>query len=280
MANFKGHALPGSFFLLFGLWWSVKYPLKYLNSKVKGKCHSTKCYQRMEFIEGILKVFFALVGMLAEQFVPDGPHMHLVSREDHSWDHLMNWQHTTMYLFFGISGVVDILTYLTFKLPQGLDRLSLAVAVFVEGFLFYFHVHNRPPLDQHIHSLLLWAVFGGAISLMIEVFMINNVVLELFRSSVTILQGSWFYQIGFVLFPPWGGPEWDQNDHENIMFITMCFCWHYAAALLVMGINYFLIYCCVSRNKRMSGEVNIGIRKLTPNKSEAQAALLAESEEE
>ncbi|XP_053547473.1 transmembrane protein 45B-like [Bombina bombina] len=277
MANFKGHALPGSFFLLFGLWWSVKYPLRYLNNKVKGNCRSNRCYQRLDLIEGILKALFALVGILAEQFVPDGPHMHLITGD--SWVKLMNWQHSTMYLFFGISGVVDILTYLPLKVPQGLDRLSLAVAVFIEGFLFYFHVHNRPPLDQHIHSLLLFAVFGGAVSIMIEVFIRNHIVLELFRSSLAILQGTWFYQIGFVLFPPWGGPEWNQTEHENIMFITMCFCWHFAVALFIMGINYTLVYCCVTRHKKLSGGVNISIRKLN-SKCEAQAALLEASEEE
>ncbi|CAJ0922722.1 unnamed protein product [Ranitomeya imitator] len=190
MANFKGHALPGSFFLVFGLWWSVKYPLKYLNSRNKGKCRNNKCYQRLELIEGVMKAVFTLIGpegefpllqtlgtiripsdtwcpidlywyqisvsaisdsigrypksieyryfqvsdgMLAEQFVPDGPHMHLVSGEEHGWVKLMNWQHTTMYLFYGLSGVVDILTYFPLNIPRGLDRLSLALAVFIEG---------------------------------------------------------------------------------------------------------------------------------------------------
>lgn len=63
------------------------------------------------------------------------------------------------------------------------------------GFLFYFHVHNRPHLDQHIHSLLLFAVFAGSASTMLEVFKRDNMMLELFRSSVAILQGTWFYQV-------------------------------------------------------------------------------------
>lgn len=72
-------------------------------------------------------------GMLAEQFVPDGPHLHLYSGEEHDWVKLMNWQHTTMYLFYGLSGLVDVLTYISQVVPLGLDRLMLAVAVFVEG---------------------------------------------------------------------------------------------------------------------------------------------------
>ncbi|KAG9482060.1 transmembrane protein 45B [Eleutherodactylus coqui] len=279
MANFKGHALPGSFFLVFGLWWSVKYPLKYFNNRMKGKCRNNMAYRRLELIEGVMKVVFTFIGILAEQFVPDGPHMHLV--QDHSWVKLMNWQHSTMYFFYGLSGIIDILTYFPLNVPQGLDRLSLALAVFIEGLLFYFHVQNRPPLDQHIHSLLLIAVFGGSISIMIEVFLKDHIVLEMFRSSLAILQGSWFWQIAFVLYPLGGAPEWDQTDHENIMFITMCFCWHYAVSLIIIAINYMLVYWCMRRNKDLAADVTIGIRKLNPNKrEEAQAALLAASDEE
>ncbi|KAG6930435.1 transmembrane protein 45B, partial [Chelydra serpentina] len=281
MANFKGHALPGSFFLLFGLWWSVKYPLRYLSEKVNKKSHRNHCYQRLDVIEGGTKIIFALIGMLAEQFVPDGPHLYLYSGEERSWVKLMNWQHTTMYLFYGLSGVVDVFTYSPLKVPLGLDRLMLSVAVFVEGFLFYYHVLHRPMLDQHIHSLLLIALFGGAFSILLEVFLRDNIVLELFRASLTILQGTWFWQIGFVLFPPWGGPAWKEDDHDNIMFVTMCFFWHYAAALLIMIANYALAYCCIRRCKRDNGEIDIGlgVRKQKSDKS-SHVALLNGSDEE
>lgn len=63
------------------------------------------------------------------------------------------------------------------------------------GFLFYYHVHSRPPLDAHIHTLLLVAVFGGSASTMLEVFIRDNIILELFKGCMFILQGSWFYQV-------------------------------------------------------------------------------------
>lgn len=63
------------------------------------------------------------------------------------------------------------------------------------GFLFYYHVHSRPHLDAHIHSLLLVAVFGGSACSMLEVFIRDNVILELLGACLFILQGSWFYQV-------------------------------------------------------------------------------------
>ncbi|XP_041090839.1 transmembrane protein 45B isoform X2 [Polyodon spathula] len=282
MANFKGHALPGSFFLLFGLWWSVKYPLLYFWRKNRpgGLVRMNPDSQRLDLIEGVVKVVFSIVGILAEQFVPDGPHLHLTQSEGHSWVKLMNWQHSTMYLFYGISGVVDILTVSPLGVPLGLDRLMLSVAVFIEGFLFYFHVHNRAPLDVHIHSLLLIAVFGGAFSILLEVFQRDHIVLELFRSSLAILQGTWFWQIGFVLFPPGGGTAWDDSDHDNIMFITMCFCWHYATALLIMALNYALVWGCMRRCAGRTGaDPELGLL-MKSSKNTSQKALLQESDEE
>lgn len=48
-------------------------------------------------------------------------------------------------------------------------------------------------------------------------------------------------QIGFVLYPPSGGPAWDLVDHENILFLTICFCWHYAITIVIVGMNYAFI---------------------------------------
>ncbi|CAN2391412.1 Family of unknown function (DUF716) [Pristimantis euphronides] len=263
MANFKGHALPGSFFLLFGLWWSVKFPLKFACKKHNkvGFFGSKVGFQRVEVAEGAVKAIFALIGVLAEQFVPDGPHLRLYNQEEKQWSHLMNWQHSTMYFFYGISGLVDMVTHTTRAVPVAADRLMLAIAVFVEGFLFYYHVHGRQELDLHIHLLLLFAVFGGALCIFLEVFFRGNIILELLRSSLCILQGSWFWQIGFVLFPPGGGPEWSQTDHSNVMFITMCYCWHYAFALLIVGVNYGVVMWVVNTKLRSTQPMEMELLK-------------------
>uniref|UniRef100_A0A8C5RZY2 Transmembrane protein 45A n=1 Tax=Laticauda laticaudata TaxID=8630 RepID=A0A8C5RZY2_LATLA len=202
MGNFKGHALPGSFFLLFGLWWSVKYPFRYFYQKRKNIYLSSKAgFQRLEFTEAIIKVVFALIGMMAEQFVPDGPHLKLYSNEKKQWNYLMNWQHATMYLFYGISGLVDIVTHSTNLLPEALDRMMLSLAVFVEGFLFYYHIHGRSMLDFHVHQLLLITIFGGALCIFLEVFFHNSIVLEMFRTSLCILHGSWLWQVNMPYSP-------------------------------------------------------------------------------
>uniref|UniRef100_A0A8B9HZW6 Transmembrane protein 45B n=1 Tax=Anser brachyrhynchus TaxID=132585 RepID=A0A8B9HZW6_9AVES len=236
-SSFLSSALRGTFFLVFGLWWSVRYPLKYLRRKVNAENQPSYGVQRAEVFEGAVKAFFALAGILVEQFVPSGPHMTLYSPKTHSWTDLTHWHYTTMYLFFLLSGIVDVVSHSPLKLPLGLDRLLLSVALFMEGLLFCFRDYGDAALDQHLHSLLAMAIFAGALCALLEVFLRDHVILESLRTSTFLLQGSWLWQIGFVLTPPWGGPGWDQTDRSNVTFLTMCFCWHYAGALAVLAAN-------------------------------------------
>lgn len=51
-------------------------------------------------------------------------------------------------------------------------------------------------LDVHVHQLLLFAIFGAAVCIFLEVFFRGSIVLEMLRTSLCILQGSWFWQVG------------------------------------------------------------------------------------
>lgn len=55
-----------------------------------------------------------------------------------------------------------------------------------------------------------------------------------------LLYDTFSFQIGFVLYPL-SGPEWDLTMHNNIMFVTMCFCWHIAVALLLVACTFAVV---------------------------------------
>ena len=59
--------------------------------------------------------------------------------------------------------------------------------------------------------------------------------------SALMFSLSFKLQIGFVLYPFNGGPPWDLMDHNNIMFLTICFCWHYATAIIITGAIYAFV---------------------------------------
>lgn len=166
-------------------------------------------------------------GILAEQFA-DGPRLQLYNAAEKHWEDVMNWQHSTMYLFFGLAGIVSLIVHTTDVAPLALDRLMLAVAFFNEGkknmlcqiysrvhsrqlrmrlslytqtysilagFLFLYHLHGRTMLDVHVHQLLLYAIFGSAAVAFLEVFHRGNILMEMLRCTLTMLQGSWFWQV-------------------------------------------------------------------------------------
>lgn len=67
MANFGGHAIPGAFFLLFGLWLTVKNVLnhQWRSNKAKGQPAAPPFIRRMNYGEGGLTVFASFVGELS-----------------------------------------------------------------------------------------------------------------------------------------------------------------------------------------------------------------------
>ncbi|NWU31456.1 TM45B protein, partial [Dyaphorophyia castanea] len=276
--SFLGSALRGTFFLAFGLWWSVRYPLKCLRGT--GDAGGQPGRGRAELFEGAVKAFFALVGILVEQFVPTGPHLQLYSTKTHSWTDLTPWHYSTIYLFFLLSGITDLVSHSPLKLPPGLDRLSLSLALLVEGLLFCFRDYSDAVLDHHLHSLLAMAIFAGALCALLEVFLRDHIILETFRTSSFLLQGSWLWQIGFVLSPPWGGPGWDQSDPSNLLFLTMCFCWHLVGALAMVATNAAVSHCCNESCQLKFGDIDVELDCglcLRRGKKSSSGALLTES---
>uniref|UniRef100_A0A0P4WI36 Transmembrane protein 45B n=1 Tax=Scylla olivacea TaxID=85551 RepID=A0A0P4WI36_SCYOL len=54
-------------------------------------------------------------------------------------------------------------------------------------------------------------------------------------------QGTWFYQIGFILYPP-VGRMWSQEDHRQMMLVTLLFAWHNATVFVAMVLTGTLVY--------------------------------------
>ncbi|KAM9088289.1 transmembrane protein 45A isoform 2-T3 [Megaptera novaeangliae] len=256
MGNFKGHALPGTFFFILGIWWTTKCILKYAFKKHKRTSYldSKVLFHRVEILEGIIIAGMALTGMLGEQFIPGGPHLTLYDYKEGQWVQLLGWHHFTMYFFFGLLGVTNILCSTIRSLPASFTKLMLANALFVEGFVFYNHTHGREMLDIFVHKLLVLVIFLTGLIAFLELFILTNITVELLRISFFLLQGSWFWQIGFVLYPPSGGPAWDLVDHDNVMFLTICFCWHYAIAIIIIGAIYAFVTCTMSSQISCTGK--------------------------
>lgn len=67
------------------------------------------------------------------------------------------------------------------------------------AFIFYNHTHGREMIDVFVHQLLVFTTILAGLVTFMEFLTKNNVLLELLRSSLVILQGTWFWQVSWDL---------------------------------------------------------------------------------
>ena len=57
------------------------------------------------------------------------------------------------------------------------------------------------------------------------------------------MQGTWFWQIAFVLYPPWDFLTniWDPNRHDHLMVMVASFIWHGLVIMIAMVLQTILM---------------------------------------
>ncbi|XP_064091052.1 transmembrane protein 45B-like [Macrobrachium nipponense] len=289
MGTFLGHLLPGSFFILYASWHMFSVFTKYFLSQralattrdqggtgssggggspstpyYRSTCaHVFPCCPRIP-MEGIVKIVLTTIGFLGEL---------ITAFEDGVFVHYGNAQHMTMYFAFGLSGVFDI------KVSRGprpalpnLDYVALAMAFAMEALLFGYHLHGRTPLDVQVHMLMLYTIMLCAVATIVEMAYRRSVLPALMRAFFVMLQGTWFVQIGSILYEPLTSP-WDENSHSQMMLATVLFCWHCMGIFLLMA---FVGWLLNSRVKRMLGTSSVYCqleRRLEKGSATCQEAL-------
>lgn len=156
----------------------------------------------------------------------------------------VNAQHITMYAAFLLGGIVELLVHAKAGfVPAKLDMACGIMAFSIEAFLFAFHLHSRAPLDIRLHVLLVYAIFGCVLFAVLEIIRPQQVLFTYGRIACTCLQGTWFCQAGFILYPPfdWSIFIWDRCDHEQVMTATMMFCWHFILIFIGLLIQLWFI---------------------------------------
>ncbi|OWF43519.1 transmembrane protein 45B-like [Mizuhopecten yessoensis] len=239
MGSFPGHALPGSFFIVVSLWWTVNIVYYFNKARWTGQtylCRSNFMLYRQTGpykvvpVEAIFKIIFAVVGILGE-FI-------WALKYDFGLP-VGNAQHMTMFAFFGISGMCDVIAhYKRGFVPPNIDYVAIILAFLVEALLFNFHLHGRSSLDATIHSLLVYTILSSAILIGVESIMVNNALVSLTKALSLLVHGTWFWQIGFILYSPSRVPSsWHAEDQDHIFLAVLVFVWHVAFNIAVIAVT-------------------------------------------
>lgn len=291
MGSYKGHVLPGSFFLAMALWgWFNVLKIYYRTSKARRNVptsfKSTTWFPvpikwlRDRPIEPIIRAFAAILGISLELF-RNNSYILIGKDGDLEHDHLNNYGHAAMYTIFAIWSLVEVLMfYNVIQLPNGSGFLFAAVALFVEGILFFFHLDGRPRLDVLVHTFLYVIIFMSAGVMILEGWAKDSFLLLVVRVFLFFLQGTWFIQIAHSLH---GSQPW-KNIKPNQEFVSILFSWHIIFIFFIMIIGFVVVsikargFDCranVSRRRRLEEDT---IEVQTINGDEHETRVLMDEE--
>lgn len=155
-----------------------------------------------------------------------------------------NGQHAVMYASFGVRSLVDFLRFQGYVTHPDLGYLATLQAFSVQAFLFATHGHGHSPMEILVHRVLLVDVIVCVFTTAVEMRNRGNILAAMSRCVFTLLQGSWFVQVGFILYPPLGWTRWNSHSHEQMKLAAILFVVHfYGVVLLVATAMAFSSYC-------------------------------------
>ncbi|XP_019632936.1 PREDICTED: transmembrane protein 45B-like [Branchiostoma belcheri] len=261
--SFEGHALLGTFFFVFGLWYSVKHSFLVLDSlHTQGSRQPARhktwrdhpgCAKRtlgflLYSMDPMFKITACTIGMLSQMSL--GAHWTLRDPVTGEFVEQGDWQLVTMYSFFFFSGLVDILVRVKAPIPPNSDKFFVSVALFIEAYLFFYHPGGSEAGDR-LYQLLFIAIFGAAVAAMLWACLPESQILPLFISALVLLQGTWFWQVAGVLYPLDPARSWDLESHNTLMFLPLGFCWHLFGNIALIFVLYAVIHQFVKRGYRL-----------------------------
>lgn len=266
MGSFGGHIVPGVFFILYGVSWSILSLWYHITSGPTRQERSKKCkgckisnlrdvnLERKSWLpiclcprfplEPIIKIVSTVIGILVEEFVSHDikwnvynvytPHGELRDQG--------KMQHITMYMAFLLSGIVDLMAQ-CLTVPKHSSKLFLSLAFFIEGLIFATHIGGRDSYNILTHVLLTIVCFMCVLFSLMRLKTSSNLVVNLGFGNCILLQGTWFIQVGYFLFTDFlsrrGGNDssHDAANHHVLQFMSGAFAWH---ILIIASCNLIL----------------------------------------
>jgi len=245
MGTFAGHFLPGISFCTIAIWWLFSITVRYQSRPRSFRNRASYCwFQSNAAPESWIKIAVCTLGFLGELYT---------AFNGGRFVNFGNLQHMTMYTFFFLSGVTDLLCIrkspqgLTPLLPPGSDYFVLMTAAVVEWLLFKFHLHGRNPLDVMVHTLLGHTILAAVVVVAAECHFRRSALLGYIRSILVLLQGLWFISVGYILHNPWGPLPFSADKHEDHMIVTCIFAWHILGSILIAVAVTAAASSCVTR---------------------------------
>lgn len=208
---------------IWGVWWLIASFHTYISAMARRRGFKSRSWYPVFFgpewlrrapLEPIIKVILPSFGILGELWLGHESWRTLVAPDGRFVvDNINDWQHSTMYLSFVISGAVDLLGYYS-SLPPGAEHGFLGLAFLAQGLLLAFHLKG-PAIEVMVHLILVLQVFSTVITIAAEAVARSSIMIGATRGALTLLQGVWWIQTAFIMYV--SDPAYDPDEMGGTM---------------------------------------------------------------
>ncbi|XP_005071765.1 transmembrane epididymal protein 1A-like [Mesocricetus auratus] len=264
MGTLEGHLLPGMGFLLYSLYYSVLTSLALLREQkaLEHPMLPRKLWgHRQVSYEALVKVLIPTFATICEFFYPLGVNrLQMIDWKDPRRPFIFkdNWEHITMFGFFILSGVVDMVSqarpaHRSVKLECAFEALTFYVLVL----LMATHIENKSSMEIRVHLLLMLPSFLLAVVITVETWLPSHPPIWVLKSWLGLVFSNWMFQICEMYVPPTGQP-WRSDSPTDHAFLTVFFCWYMALSAALFVAIYGL--CSLWHSRYSSWEKTSGPR--------------------
>lgn len=205
---FLGHIVPGTMFVILGLWWMFSLYSEFLRCTLRRRPFASRTWYYLPVgskavrrlpLEPLLKMLLPFLGILGELWLGH-PSWRNLKEPDGKFvvDNINDWQHSAMYLAFITSGTIDLLSTMT-KLPYGTDRAFIGLAFLVQGILLVFHLKG-PSVEIILHLILVLIIFSTVIAIIAEGCAPRSLLIGSIRPYAVLLQGVWWIHLAHMMY--------------------------------------------------------------------------------